>query len=702
MRKTSIKNRLLLYLLGIPLAALVFIFGFALFNMTELKDFAAETGSSLGDDAIDSSAEALTLESKDGLKMLAAGQAMISNIQLRRLTTELNNIVGLYLELYTETPPAVNMQSAPDENIMKDELASLAVAGGVDKTKVKPDITLALRLSNALKFLYVHNNYSQGIGIASASGTYFKYGRNPVPENFDSRERPWFTGAVASPGKDVWTGPVASVIGGRVVITCSRAVFLNGKLLGVVVIDVSPEAVAEDFSVTRGTNGYAFLLNSKGRLVAQEGIKDKQLRWEIESPADKQFNRELALAMTAGERGLKTIEHHGEKLEVAYAPVEINGWSVGVAVPENSIIAAARLTREKIKNDIASYQDVLSRDIRKKGELYLGMAAGMLLLIFGLCVWLSRWICVPVKQLTAGAEKLGQGALDVRIDLNTGDELEDLADSFNVMAGNLEKHIAEFKLNLEQKEQMERKMAVAAEIQRAMLPRIFPAFPDKKGIEIYAFMEPAKEVGGDFYDYFFIDDQHLFFAIGDVSGKGLPAAIFMARALTLLRYEAVTDASPSVMLANTGNALEKNNASCMFATVFCGILDIASGQLVFANAGHNPPLTGNEKSFEFMELNKGIVVGPMELQEASFTVQHSVLLAGDTLFLYTDGVNEAFNEQNEAFGNDRLKAVLDANRGAEPEALINAVSGAVTAFAGQAPQSDDITLLALKFTGEKS
>ena len=239
-------------------------------------------------------------------------------------------------------------------------------------------------------------------------------------------------------------------------------------------------------------------------------------------------------------------------------------------------------------------------------------------------------------------------------------------------------------------------LAVAREIQQAILPRIFPPFPENKDqIEIAASMTAAKDVGGDFYDFFRIDDDHIGFAIADVSGKGVPAAIFMAVSRTLIRATGIRGVSPADCITYCNKLLAKESVDCMFVTVFYGIYNLKTGDISYCNAGHNPPfLMKANGEIESLPLSKDIVVGFFD----DYTFQENTLHLnpGETLLMFTDGVNEAINTNLEEFGNDRIIRTLSENTNNSCQGMIDALKADMAAFVGEAEQSDDITILALK------
>ena len=245
------------------------------------------------------------------------------------------------------------------------------------------------------------------------------------------------------------------------------------------------------------------------------------------------------------------------------------------------------------------------------------------------------------------------------------------------------------------RQRIETELNVATQIQADMLPSIFPAFPERSEFDIYASMTPAKEVGGDFYDFFLVDDDHLAMVIADVSGKGVPAALFMVITKTLLKNAVQTGASPKAALEKVNVQLCENNEAEMFVTVWLGIYEISTGKLTAANAGHEyPAIRRADGRFELFKDRHGFVLAGME--SARYGEYELDLGMGDTLFVYTDGVTEATDAANALYGTDRMLAALNRNCGLEPERLLHQVKADIDRFVGAAPQFDDITMLSLQ------
>ena len=239
---------------------------------------------------------------------------------------------------------------------------------------------------------------------------------------------------------------------------------------------------------------------------------------------------------------------------------------------------------------------------------------------------------------------------------------------------------------------------VAREIQLGILPKTFPPFPNRNDFEIYASMTAAKEVGGDFYDFFLIDEDRLGFVIGDVSGKGIPAAIFMAVSRTLIRATGLKGMPAGECLHYANNLLCSESVSCMFVTVFYGILNMRTGELQYANAGHNPPyITRKDGSLEKVESAGDIILGVFD--DHMFTTMTTKLEPGECFLTYTDGVTEAFNSEDKEYGEDRLETLLKSLGNTQTRVIVNTIVEDVNLYSQGVPQSDDITLLSLKYLG---
>ncbi len=316
-------------------------------------------------------------------------------------------------------------------------------------------------------------------------------------------------------------------------------------------------------------------------------------------------------------------------------------------------------------------------------------------ILFVLLYFLVRRLVVQnIHGINASLAKITEGDLDVVLEDLPVEEFSSLSGDINTTVGVLKQYIEEAE------HQNERELLFAEQVQYATLPNIFPPYPERDDLDLYAAMYTAKEVGGDFYDFSFVGKDRLAFLIADVSGKGIPAAMFMMRAKTLIMSlaESCQDAGEALTQAN--EILCENNDANMFVTVWLGILDLKTGMLEYANAGHNPPLIRNGGgAFDRMPMRAGFVLAG--LPGVPYQTEALQLSPGDLLFLYTDGITEATNADNELYEEDRLLALLSATADQiSAEELCAAVRRDVDAFVGDAPQFDDMTMLALRYRGE--
>ena len=344
--------------------------------------------------------------------------------------------------------------------------------------------------------------------------------------------------------------------------------------------------------------------------------------------------------------------------------------------------------------------DMIDQQIRQFLVLTLCITFAVLLAsVFAYYYYVRRILIRPLGTLHHAAmglvESKMEGLADFRVEVDTGDELEDLADSFQYMVAELNEYIRDLSRVTAEKERIGAELDVARHIQASMLPCIFPAFPERHEFDIFASMTPAKEVGGDFYDFFLVDDDHLAVVMADVSGKGVPAALFMMISKTLLKSAAQSGLSPKAVLEKVNDQLCENNDAEMFVTVWLGILEISTGKMKCANAGHEyPAIMRKGGDFELFKDKHGFVLAGME--GARYREYELELHAGDRLVVYTDGVPEATNGANTLYGTDRMISALNGAKDGSCRQMLEALHRDVDSFVDGADQFDDITMLCIE------
>jgi len=483
--------------------------------------------------------------------------------------------------------------------------------------------------------------------------------------------------------REVWSEPYLWTSGVKMV-TFSAPIHLptpQGPIFaGVVTCDIDLDWLDGVLAaLPLGEQGYGLLLTRHGTYISHP-IRDLILNESVFSIAEARDDaalRQLGQQLISGEPGLIPWVSFRDGLEtwLAWQPLKTANWIMGTLISKKELEA-----------------EILRFSQRE------ALVGGVGLLVLVIAVWLvARSITRPVIALGESARTLASGNLDAPLPSPRGkDEVAQLTHAFGFMRNNLKHYIADLAETTAARERMKAELKVAHNIQMDLVPKTFPPFPERTDLDVFAIMEPAREVGGDFYDFFFLDQDRLVIAIGDVSGKGVPAALFMAVTRSFLRAEFKVAADPGLVLTRVNAELAEANDSCMFVTLFCAVFHSASGQVEYANAGHNPPLLRRiSGEVEWISQPAGTAAGP--LPGMDYARGQCRLEDGDALLLYTDGVTEAMDPGNRLYGNQRLRDQLMAvETGIDGRAILSRLLADIRAHAAGADQSDDITLLILR------
>ncbi len=487
--------------------------------------------------------------------------------------------------------------------------------------------------------------------------------------------------------RPIWSEPYFDEGAGNIMMATYSVPFHknvkgNGQFMGIVTADVSLEWLREMLlSVKILKTGYAFLISKNGTIIShynKELIMNETIFSVAENRGDALL-REIGRKMLRGESGFIPFRSivRGRPCWMYYTSIPSSSWSIAVIFP-----------KDELTEDVVH----LSRTV-----ILLGIT-GILLLSIAV-VLNTRSITKQLREMSQAAERIGAGNLDIELPpVKSGDEVGKLTAAFHYMKTSLKEYIEKLTETTAAKERIESELKIASEIQMGILPKKFPPFPDRTEFDIFATIKSAKEVGGDFYDFFFIDRDHLCFVIADVSGKGVPAALFMAVTRTLIKAKAAPNISSGELLTEVNEELCIGNDSSMFVTIFCGILDTKTGEILYTNAGHNPPLSiHNGKQVKWLGGERNIFVGAME--RVNYKTDRIVLHPGDALFMYTDGVTEAMNESEEQFTNERLEKEIIALQEKPVQEIVAGIMKRIISFVHSAPQSDDITMMGIEFKG---
>ncbi len=514
----------------------------------------------------------------------------------------------------------------------------------------------------------------------------------------DPRKRPWYTVA-KSAGKAKFSEITEDYDTGKPAIMCGAPVYRGDEFVAVAGAGVYLEGIKSLMMNARiSDEGNSCIIDENGRIIFSSR-DEGQLRTQTilgEGEASGNSLSVLAKRAMSGQNGLELLDIDGESSYVAYYPIEVIGWSLISIIPEKTVLAPKESLlgslKESRQRELSDVQQVIGSALFTIFALIVVIG----LLIFFIADILSKHLVKPVVELTDKVSRLEGDSLNFEWDKNTGDEVQQLATSFGLMTDRMKEYISDIKSATAEKERLRAELDLATQIQASMLPHDFPPFPDRHEFDIYAMMEPAREVGGDFYDFFLIDQDHLGLVMADVSGKGIPAALFMMIDKTILQSCAMLGRSAAEILNKTNEALTSNNQTDMFVTVWMGILEISTGKLTCANAGHEyPAIKHADGSFELIKDKHGFVIGGMEgITYKEYTLE---LSHGDKLFLYTDGVPEATDSENNMYGTDRMITALNKNADGTCEEILRTVRRDISEFVKDAEQFDDLTMMCVRY-----
>ena len=706
--KLKITGKILLILLGLSLISLAFFSAMALNNMANMGRYALESNASLGASAVSDSTDALQKQAREQLLALATDQAAISDALFEKVESETSLVASYMADLWKRPADFPGGRTYfQDEQPDTIYTASVSVlAPDIAPAAVSADLRLLSNLNSVFIPVFQADRNLTQLYVGTESGIAQLYPwATGIPAGFDPRQREWYTRAKQNRSIG-WTSTMIDAVGGKPMVTCYKPVYdEKRRLIGVVGADVTTETINQKIIGTQiGKNGYAFLIDGKGNIIAHPRMQVSGRKWDevfetgnLLNAKDPELAR-IAAEMVDGMAGVGRCKLDGSEKFIAYAPITSTGWSIGIAMPIDEIVAPVQATKERIDTVTADFSSRINRQIGEMLTALILTSAGIIVTVAGIAYLLARRITRPIIALNRGVQVIGQGNLDHRLVVTTGDEIQDLAGAFNKMVEDLKVYIRNLQETTSARERIESELRVATEIQTSMLPRLFPPFPDRKEFDLYATMQPAREVGGDFYDFFFISHSKLCLIIGDVCGKGIPAALFMAISKTLLRTEALHEPTPDQVLFSVNNTLCPDNEASMFFTGLCAVLDTETGELTIANGGHNPPLfcpSGGE--FQYIQLPRGLVVGAMP--DTSYVSKTYTMRRHDTLVMYTDGVTEAMDGQGRLYSEARLLSCLNDLCGRSVTDIVHAVRADIETFAGGTEQSDDITMLVLEFNG---
>ena len=480
-----------------------------------------------------------------------------------------------------------------------------------------------------------------------------------------------------------WTEPyvdldVATNTSEMVTSYCQAIKNNEGKLIGVINTSLSLNWLSQTISAVKPyPNSYSIMIGRGGTYFVHPDstkiTRQSIFTQTIEDNDTAMAN--LGHAMQRGEEGIKRMNIGGKDSYVFYKPLGKTGCSMAIVCPESDIFGGF----DRLRRTVMSIVTV-----------------GLLLMLYFFIRIITREL-QPLRRLAKEAETIASGNFDTKLpELQRTDEIGQLSNSFAGMQKSLVRYIDELKDTTAEKASIESELQVASGIQMGMLPKDFPTSQERDDVQLYASLTPAKDVGGDLFD-FYIRDEKLFFCIGDVSGKGVPASLFMAVTRSVFRTVSAHESMPDRIVATLNATMADMNETNMFVTLFVGVLDLPTGRMRYCNAGHDAPLLVGQ-GVGMLPCDSNIPAGFMPSWK--YTLQETQIFTGTTIFLFTDGLTEAEDSTHALFKMERVNEVAKqalANHQEEPRQLIAVMTDAVHQFVGDAEQSDDLTMMAIQY-----
>lgn len=709
--KSSVSKKIISTTLSFSLVTLILSTLICLGAIHFIRTRTVASSSELGQNSADISSAAMKDQLEVNISNQAADKTLLAEQKLAAYSNSIQNISSFAHSLYANADdyPRKEVQKPMSANVGKWTMQRVIADESIDYADLKDECMLLGNLEVVFAPMVNHLDNIATVYLGTETGLMVSYDPSSVDEDFDGelyydfRQSGWYKLAKES-DSFVFSNTYQDAAGRGLTITCAAPFFdEKGRFAGCVAVDVLMsdlnESMVNDSIVIPS---YAVLIDSRGNYIAGRNIDSSLENMGTVFDEDKDnFLRMAGDTILSNLNGITVQGEGDDEVYIAFSQIKSTGWILCIISPVSTVIRPAQEIKSSIDSSTQSVVESVTKGILTVIQSCLVLSAIILIFATLFTGRISKRISDPLKTLDEDVQAISAGDFDRRTDVVTNDEVGSLAQSFNYMTESLQKHIADLKEITAKEERIAMELSLAANIQASMLPKDFDMYSSLSEFKLYASMIPAKEVGGDFYDFFMIDDRHLALVMADVSGKGVPAALFMVKAKTSIKMRAVMGGTPSEILEDVNAQMCEGNNEELFVTVWLAVLDIKTGKGIAANAGHEYPAVRRAGgNFGLVQYRHSPPVATMERMR--FREHEFELHPGDSLFVYTDGVTEATDADNGLFGTDRMLEALNVEPDAEPTVLLKNVKEHVDRFVGEAPQFDDLTMLCLKYFGKAS
>lgn len=731
-RKKKIGKRINRLLLVTVFTAVLIVGAISIYSLHSMKRISEESGQKIGESVADDTEDDLKDATVSSLQRLTTEKAASIEEKFITIETYVLGIAAQAQDIYEHPEQYPDREVAlpiPDSNALAAQLLwsesleeELAPEPGA-----LPSLTEEiLKLGNVQDMLVQYNAGNEMVSsayIATESGwmiqadyiAYSKYNVTSMsadlkhPLFYEAKDRQWYKRAgEMGAGQIVYTDVIKDIHGGGDCIVCASPIYHDERLVAVAGVGSYLETISDAvLGMDVGEKGYAFLVNEKG-CVMMSGKADGETAAYADQIVDLRESSntllaQAAIGMVSGESDAIELDLDGTKAYLAYAPLEHLGWSL-VTVVDGAVVSDQ--VKESQEIVLSLTEDIGQEHDRSIRSVYGAFVVALICITLFVCVCgthFSDKLTKPIHSLADEVTRWDGSDFEYRVDMQTGDEIEDLGSAFNAMIAQIKENVGNLASMTAEKERIRTEIQVANRLQADMLPAVEGLFADRNDFMLAALMTPAKGVGGDFYDFFMLDEERLVLVVADVSGKGVPAALFMVVSRTMIRSRLMTIGDSEQALAGAvediNRSLCENNKDLMFVTAWIGILNIAGGEVDFVNAGHCRPLIRRKDGVcEYDTTFCGMMLAGME--DTTYRQGKVKLGKGDLLLLYTDGVTEATSPKQDLYGEQRLKKTVEEAGELPPKELLDVLWTEVDGFRVEEPQFDDITMLAICWRGQ--